>query len=375
MRLAVHVLLVVAGVAVVAATLASTIKATILPRGVSDTLGRLVGKGCRAAFRLVADRSDTYEGRDRVMALLGPIQLMALLVTWLGLILGAYWMIYLGLGGTSALRALEVSGSSITTLGTSTIDHGAGQLLTYTEAGLGLLVITLLITYLPSIYTAFSRRENGVGLLVVRAGTPPQATTMLIRLHRIAEPGERLRELWQTWEQWFTDVEETHATFPILMFFRSPKANQSWVTAAGVVLDAAAMWVAAVEHPNDPEAQLALRAGFLTLRRLADIFHLPYDPEPDPADPISIGRGEWEEAVDELAAAGLPVRADRDAAWAAWSGWRVNYDAALLQLARLVEAPFAPWVSDRSPVGLRPPRRRLSRPGARPAAARLPAGR
>jgi hypothetical protein len=46
----------------------------------------------------------------------------------------------------------------------------------------------------------------------------------------------------------------------------------------------------------------------------------------------------------------VPVVADRDAAWASYRGWRVNYDTPLLNLARLVEAPPTPWVSDRSPL-------------------------
>src|SRR6202000_678313 len=101
-------------------------------------------------------------------------------------------------------------------------------------------------------YQAFSRREAGVALLRVRAGVPPRAATMLIRYHRIEGKAEhRLSALWQTWEQWFVDIEETHVTFPVLAFFRSPQPQQSWVTAAGALLDAASFWVAAIEHPAD----------------------------------------------------------------------------------------------------------------------------
>lgn len=358
-RIAVHVLFVVLGTAIVVVTLWSSIRATILPRGVSDRLNRIVTTNVRSVFRGISSRYDTYEDRDRVMAMLGPVSLLTLLFSWLVLLLGAYTMIYLAVATSSPIRALELSGSSITTLGTTTSARGLGALVTYTEAGLGLLIITLLITYLPSIYGAFSRRENGVGLLVVRAGTPPQATTMLIRFHRIHEVGARLNELWRSWEGWFVDVEETHSTFPILMFFRSPQPGQSWINSAGVVLDTAAMWVAAIEHPVDPDAQLALRAGFLTLRRLADVYGVPYDPDPQPGDPISVSRAEFEEALDTLAEAGIEVVADRDAAWTAWAGWRVNYDTVLLNLARMIEAPPAPWVSDRSPLAAR------GRPAAR----------
>src|SRR5262249_41093178 len=82
-------------------------------------------------------------------------------------------------------------------------------------------------------YGAFSRRESGVALLQVRAGNPPRATNMLIRYHRIEESRYRLTELWRTWEVWFADIEETHTTFPILAFFRSPQPERSWITSAG----------------------------------------------------------------------------------------------------------------------------------------------
>jgi hypothetical protein len=149
---------------------------------------------------------------------------------------------------------------------------------------------------------------------------------------------------------WFADVEETHTTFSIVTLFRSSHPERSWIASAGALLDGASFWAAAVEHPRDPDVQLCIRAGYLALRRIADIFKLPYDPDPSPSDPISVAREEWDEAMDEMAAEGVPLKADRNAAWEAWKGWRVNYDTVLLNLARLVEAPPTPWVSDRSPV-------------------------
>ena len=61
-----------------------------------------------------------------------------------------------------------------------------------------------------------------------------------------------------------------------------------------------------------------------------------------------------------VCAAGVPVHADRAQAWRDFVGWRVNYDQVLHALAALVDAPYTPWVSDRSPA--RPARRyRLGR--------------
>jgi hypothetical protein len=179
---------------------------------------------------------------------------------------------------------------------------------------------------------------------------------MLIRYYRITDAQLRLTELWRQWEAWFADVEESHTTFPILVLFRSPQPERSWITAAGAVLDGASFWGAAIEHPRDPDVQLCIRAGFLALRRIADSFQVPYDGDPAPTDPISITRQEFDIELDEMAAAGLAVKADRDQAWEDWKGWRVNYDTVLLNLARLVEAPLTPWISDRSPVGANPRR-------------------
>ena len=50
-------------------------------------------------------------------------------------------------------------------------------------------------------------------------------------------------------------------------------------------------------------------------------------------------------ALDELAAAGVDLKLDRDRAWLDFNGWRVNYDRPLLALSVLTMAPPARWNS------------------------------
>jgi hypothetical protein len=366
MRDAVDVLAYVAGAALVALTLFSAVRATILPRGVPSRVNRVVTRSVRWLFRLRASHSSSYETRDRIMAMLGPVALLTLLAAWLTLIMAGYTLMYWAVTDRSLVRSIELSGSSVFTLGTTSDSHLGPLLLTFSEAALGLLLVALLITYLPSIYGAFVRRESGVSLLQVRAGSPPRATNMLIRYHRIEEPRYRLGELWRTWEAWFADIEESHTTFPILAYFRSPQPERSWITSAGALLDGASFWAGAIEHPRDPDVQLCIRAGYLALRRIADLFGVDYDVDPRPDGDITVSRQEWDDAMQEMEAAGVPVLRDREEAWTAWRGWRVNYDAVLLNLARLVEAPVAPWVSDRSPISASPRRRVIRRGVERP---------
>ena len=105
-----------------------------------------------------------------------------------------------------------------------------------------------------------------------------------------------------------------------------------------------------------------MRAGYLALRDIAGFFGIPFDPDPAPDDRISITRAEFDAAMAQLAAAGVPLVDDHAQAWLAFAGWRVNYDGVLLALAQITMAPVAPWTSDRSAPGLGEPRiRRFGR--------------
>ena len=226
-----------------------------------------------------------------------------------------------------------MSGSSLFTLGFVRPPDLATNSLAFLEAATGLTVLGLLIAYLPTIYSAFSRREVLVAQLEVRAGNPPSGVHLLVQSQRM-ERFHLLDDFWVTWQQWFTELEETHTSIGVLSFFRSPQGHRSWVTASGAVLDGASLRLAAVDMPFDPEAGICVRAGFFALRAIADYYGIPYDPDPHPGDPISITKDEFMQACDELVEAGIPVHDDREKAWFDFTGWRVNYDVPLVSHRR-----------------------------------------
>jgi hypothetical protein len=141
---------------------------------------------------------------------------------------------------------------------------------------------------------------------------------------------------------------------PALVFFRSPVPERSWVTAAGCILDTAAIYLAAVESRHGPRVPMCIRSGFISMRRIADYFGIAYDADPRPDDPISVSRREFDLVLTELHAAGLPLRSDREQMWRDFAGWRVNYDSVLIALTRLVDAPPALWSSDRPGAAFTP---------------------
>jgi hypothetical protein len=358
---------VVIGAWLVAWTILSAIRTVILPRGAQSVITQTVFRSLRIPFRWLAGERRTFASRDRVMALFAPLALVTLPGVWLTLVTAGYSLVFWGIGDRSLGDAFHLSGSSITTLGFAPADTLLERGLAFTEAGWGLFLVALMITYLPSLYQAFSKREALVAILEVRAGKPPTAIEFIERHHRIGWL-ESLQDTWLEWERWFAEIEESHTTFPALAFFRSPDPERHWVTAAGTILDAASLLMSSVPGVEMGPPGVCVRSGYIALRRIADFFGVDFDDDPAPTDPVSITREEFDAALDELASVGVPVLADREQAWRDYAGWRVNYDTVLLQLAEITMAPFAPWTADRSSVSHHRPRvRRLGRrlPGRR----------
>ena len=361
-----RVVLIIVGAFAVIGTIGSAVRTVILPRAVASRITRRVFRTLRLVFDFRV-RHSSYERTDRIMALYAPVSILALLLTWMLILFFAFVGIFWSLGIRPWRAAFETSGSSLLTLGFEHPHDFPNVGFVFVEAALGLFILALLITYLPTAYAAFSRREEMVALVSVRAGTPPSAVEMLTRYQQI-EFRKGLEEWWPRWEEWFIQVEETHTSLPVLAFFRSPQPQHSWVTAAGTILDCASIVSSTVEGARQPDAELCIRSGYLALRRISEFFRIPFNPDPAPDDPISITRNEFDAACRRLEKAGVPLKANRDQAWKDFAGWRVNYDDVLLGLALLTVAPMAEWTSDRSPSGAtsglaltRPPRRRARR--------------
>jgi hypothetical protein len=351
----IHYLAFALGLVTVILTLSSALSTFVLPRSARSQLNRVVFGLLRRVINFVLHFAKTYSRRDAIMAYYAPIGLMLLVPTWYVLIALGFAGMYWALGVGEWFTVFQLSGSSLFTLGFASSEIFWVNTLVFIEAMIGLILVALLISYLPTMYSAFSRREQVVNMLEVRAGSPPSALEMLLRFHR-NQGLEKLSDYWKVWETWFADIEESHTTLPALIFFRSPRAENSWATAAGAVLDAASITLSAIEIPYEVSAALCIRAGYLALRRIANYFDIPNPQEPHyPSNSICVDREEFDSVLDQLSTAGLPIKADREQAWRDFAGWRVNYDRALILLCGLVMAPEAAWSSDRAPQFVLPP--------------------
>lgn len=188
------------------AVLGSVVRTVVVPRAVPARLARIAFLSARALLLLrlrLTGRSD-YETRDRVFSLQAPLGLFAQLVTWGALIYlsfaALFWSLTVSsINGASVAGALDLSGSSMLTLGFDAPSGLVRQLTAFAAAGVGLTLFALVITYLPTLYGAFSRRERLVTKLGVRTGIPPSGPALLSRTWEL-ERFDQLDEVWESWE-------------------------------------------------------------------------------------------------------------------------------------------------------------------------------
>jgi hypothetical protein len=341
--IAIQVLAFVVGLGLVLRALLSAIRTFVVPRGAYDGISSMEFRLIGSLFGRIARPSLSYVQRDAILALFAPIGLVILPIVLLGLVLAGFAAMFWALSPGSIEAAARQSGSALLTLGFAPISGWLALLLSFGEAAIGLILVALLIAYLPTMYTAFQRREAFVAKVGVRAGTPPAGTELLIRFWTAGLPAA-LTDLWIEAETWFIDIEESHTTLAALPFYRSPRSSRSWITAAGALLDGASLLRSTIDVPVEARTDLAISAGYTALDAIAGFFRIPTIVRPaNDDDPIRVTRAEFDAAVDELLSAGLPVRADRDQAWRDFAGWRVNYEDALLRLSTIVVAPDARW--------------------------------
>lgn len=349
MRSAFDIAVQVVGFVTVAGTLWSAMLTVVVPRAERPRITRyhyrFIGLISKTAHRTIRDP----EARNLFDARLAPFGLITLSFVWAAHIVVGFSLVFWGQGVRPYGDAFILSGSSLTTLGFSTDDTTQTLVFAVIEALIGLGLVGLVISYLPTIYNAYLDREIDVARMEVRAGRPPHPFTFMARSHRIGLLND-MESVWADWEYWFLEIEESHSTHTSLSFFRSAHYGRSWLQTAGIVLDSAALMLSTLDVERSPRAALCIRSGFVALGNLADMFRIERPTDPAPDDPISIDRHTFDQLCTELQAFGIPLKADLDQAWVDFAGWRVNYDASLMGLLEYLRIEPGEWFGEGRPV-------------------------
>ena len=195
-------------------------------------------------IRFIGQRLPNESWRTRLYAIYAPTSVIALLATWVAQQVLGFGLIWWGVkgvdGAESLLDSIYYSGVVYFTLGFGEIVpvEEVPRFGALIEAFAGVLTTALVIGYLPALYSAYSEREQR--LLMLDDGTEERMTPTNLVLSRCPDADPRqLDDFFREWEAWVAQVMETHTTFPMLVLFRSQHAGQSWITALGLVTDAA----------------------------------------------------------------------------------------------------------------------------------------
>ncbi|MEZ5215535.1 MAG: hypothetical protein R2705_00245 [Ilumatobacteraceae bacterium] len=352
------------GIAIVIGTIASVLETSVVPRGTRSRITGRVARVVRAIFELIADRFENWERRDRARALGAPAFLMSLLVVWLLFLMGGFTLVMWPFTDGSLATAFEISGSSIFTLGIASPGHDlVPVIVVFLAAASGLVVLTLQIAYLPSLYTAFNRRETMVTMLDGLAGSPAWGPEILARFALIQDLSS-LDGLYERWSEWAADISESHVAFRSLIYFRSPSPERSWLISFLAVLDAAALHLALCPGSAPRSARRFLRTGYVCAGELAGTLRLARTTAPYPNPPvIDLSFEEFSLGVDNVRRAGVPCERTAEEAWADFAGWRVTYERALYSLAEHVDVVPALWSGPRRRRGAQIPPMRPERAG------------
>jgi hypothetical protein len=225
--------------------------------------------------------------RQAFLSMFGPLSLLGLFATWvMGLIVGfalfhfcAGSALHGAPGTPHFLTYLYFSGTTFFTLGYGDVTpaHALGRALAVVESGMGFAFLAVLISYLPVLYQAFSRREVIISLLDARAGSPPSASEVLLRLGR-SDRIETVDSFLRDWELWGAELLESHLSFPVLSYYRSQHDNQSWLAALTTILDTSALLLVLTRETDVYQAQLTFamaRHAAVDLALVLRVSHTP----------------------------------------------------------------------------------------------------
>jgi hypothetical protein len=362
----VRVLLAVLGTAIVVRTWVSVLRALVVPRPSRDRLTRVVSGAVDGVYRLATGRVRGYARRDRLLASQAAATILLQLAVWLALFYVGFALILQAFDRIGWPHALAQAGSSLLTLGYAGPTDAPLTVVDYLAAASGLVVVALQIGYLPTLYSAFNRRETEVTLLAGRAGTPAWGPEILARTRygfATGDEGAVMDQFYLQWERWAADVSESHTNYPVLLRFRSPAKFSSWLVGLIAVMDSAALWLAlSPARAPATEARLALRMGFVALRSIGETVGLTVDHDPDPDAELRLSYADYLRGVERIGNTTFPMDRTPEAAWPDFRGWRVNYEAVAYALAERLDAVPAPWTGPRrtgdEPMApLRPPNR------------------
>ncbi|MDN7675662.1 hypothetical protein QZM22_24940 [Burkholderia oklahomensis] len=272
-----HIVAAIFGVTLMAIAMADAFQTVVVARHARrlPVIARTFYRVTWPPFAAVARRVSPAWRRDKYLGVYGPVSLLMLIGCWVVGLIVAFALLQWALGAQSGgvvrgfASDIHLSAATFFTLGSGGLGNSASESLMVVEAGFGYSFLGLVIGYLPVLYQSFSGRELHILMLDARAGSPPSATQFVLR--RGDNPAKLEKRLAE-WEEWALDLLQGHLSYPMLAFYRSQHANQSWLAALTMVIDVSALAMLGADGDLKRQAELTFAAGRHALVHTASIF-------------------------------------------------------------------------------------------------------
>ncbi len=363
----VRTLAVAVGLALLWAAIMAAVGVMLVPRPSNQKLALWVGRLCYLVFKAVSMRARNYHQLDRLLAVQGPTTVLLYLALFLGIFLTAFAFLFYGATGCSPMAAFYRAGSGMSTLGMVDISGAPGYIAMFVAAFTGTTVVSVFIGFLLTLYTAYTARETHMSKLAMICGEPGWGPEMTVRLHTL-QVGWTPDALDQS-TNWVCAMRVSQYLYPLLNHFRSPVRDRHWTVSLLALLDAAAIRLTCLSGGRDLNVLRLLAQGADTFHalKLSEVARtsggvsegamltwvieekLLADADDRPVPDPGITRDEWDKGMDFMAAQGVDVRSDRDAAWRAFCRVRCYYVEPAYFLTNHLSAINAPWSGPRHP--------------------------
>lgn len=301
------------GVALLVLLWLSVLRTVFVPRRTSSRVARttvwLVTTASGALARVLPRKSS-----ERVMDLCAPVAMLLIGTWWLAVQALAFVLLAIGIADVPFRAHSMVAFVELRLPDAS----GALAIVGYIST---MLLVGAFVTHLIRFTDAYSRRERLVTQLAGTASRPADADQVVADYLRVGSR-ERLDAFFAEWTTWLGDVEATHLGYPALPYYRSVD-ELSWLGAAVIVLDAAALTNAMAPEWAPPHATTLINSGSACFGRMAERIGIAV-----PVATVSLqGREEcgFDDTVRLAIEAGLPRQRDRRTAWLAFQGMRTGY--------------------------------------------------
>jgi hypothetical protein len=328
--------------------------ATILDAsGRAGPLSGFLNRVVWGASRLLAFRFSRGR-RHRLLNLVGPMLMPALIVVYLLILIAGFALIYLphmpaafNLDPPSAnadwIESLYFSGTTLITIGYGDITPRTlfVRFFAIVEGASGFALISLAVTYLITVYSALERKRV-IALSFYHQAEEGADVAGFISHHFVSGCFHGFETVLRLAARDINELQESHAEHPVIHYFHPVAVHKSMPRVFFLVLETCAVINSCLdadeytETCGHPELRTLEASSLHVLGQLTIALNLKHERMRPPEDPADVSHRllrRYRQTVQQLTAAGIKTRQDTNEGWNLYRARREQWETTLHHFA------------------------------------------